>query len=165
MNILDGSLAGGCLFVVRRSRLLKYRSYFLHQWALGNHKVARLVRIQLRTIGLRALRYRRQRRGRDGSPTRPSGRSRGGVQLAALRKCAGHTHVRPAGVHSLSVLDDLSEEGIDRMNAEGFEPKVVVEMSPSNCAPRFMAKSSTRASAHAYPLLHEIPIVFSKVSG
>ena len=43
-----------------------------------------------------------------------------------------HIYVRPAGAHSLSLLDDLSAEAIERMKVEGFEPAVVVETSPNN---------------------------------
>ena len=43
-----------------------------------------------------------------------------------------HVYIRPAGVHSLSLLDDLTAEAIERMKAEGFEPAVVVETSLNN---------------------------------
>jgi RepB DNA-primase from phage plasmid len=43
-----------------------------------------------------------------------------------------HIYVRPAGVHALSLIDDLSAEAIERMKVEGFEPAVVVETSPNN---------------------------------
>jgi len=43
-----------------------------------------------------------------------------------------HIYVRPAGLHALSLIDDLSDEAIERMKAEGFEPAVVVETSPNN---------------------------------
>jgi hypothetical protein len=43
-----------------------------------------------------------------------------------------HIYIRPAGTHSLSLIDDLSAEVIERMKAEGFEPAVVVETSPNN---------------------------------
>jgi len=43
-----------------------------------------------------------------------------------------HVYIRPAGTHSLSLLDDLTAEAIERMKAEGFEPAVVVETSPNN---------------------------------
>jgi hypothetical protein len=43
-----------------------------------------------------------------------------------------HIYVRPAGTHSLSLIDDLSAEAIERMKVEGFEPAVVVETSPNN---------------------------------
>src|SRR5713226_9180745 len=43
-----------------------------------------------------------------------------------------HIYIRPAGLHGLSLIDDLAVEAIDRMKAEGFEPAVVVETSPNN---------------------------------
>src|SRR5229473_1360521 len=43
-----------------------------------------------------------------------------------------HIYIRPAGLHGLSLMDDLTVEAIDRMKAEGFEPAVVVETSPDN---------------------------------
>jgi hypothetical protein len=43
-----------------------------------------------------------------------------------------HIYIRPAGLHGLSMIDDLTVEAIDRMKAEGFEPAVVVETSPNN---------------------------------
>ncbi len=43
-----------------------------------------------------------------------------------------HIYIRPAGTHSLSLIDDLTKEAIDRMKAKGFEPAVVVETSPNN---------------------------------
>ena len=43
-----------------------------------------------------------------------------------------HIYVRPAGLHSLSLIDDLSAEAIERMKTEGFTPAVVVETSPNN---------------------------------
>src|SRR4029077_9067146 len=43
-----------------------------------------------------------------------------------------HIYVRPAGTHSLSLIDDLSAEATGRMKVEGFEPAVVVETSPNN---------------------------------
>lgn len=41
-------------------------------------------------------------------------------------------YVRPSGEHPLTLLDDLSTEGIKAMKASGFEPCVVVETSPGN---------------------------------
>jgi RepB DNA-primase from phage plasmid len=53
--------------------------------------------------------------------------------MAPPRNAKGaHIYVRPVGAHSLSLLDDLSSEAIERMKAEGFEPAVVVETSPNN---------------------------------
>jgi hypothetical protein len=44
----------------------------------------------------------------------------------------GHIYVRPAGVHGLSLVDDLKAAAIARMKAEGFAPVAVVETSPGN---------------------------------
>jgi hypothetical protein len=43
-----------------------------------------------------------------------------------------HVYIRPAGIHNLSLLDDLTAEAIERMKTQGFEPAVVVETSPHN---------------------------------
>ena len=44
----------------------------------------------------------------------------------------GHIYVRPAGVHGLSLVDDLKADALARMKVEGFEPAAVVETSPGN---------------------------------
>lgn len=43
-----------------------------------------------------------------------------------------HIYIRPAGTHSLSLIDDLTADAIEQMKADGFEPAVVVETSPNN---------------------------------
>ena len=43
-----------------------------------------------------------------------------------------HIYVRPAGIHGLSLVDDLTAAAVSRMKAEGYEPAVVVETSPGN---------------------------------
>jgi hypothetical protein len=43
-----------------------------------------------------------------------------------------HIYIRPAGTHSLSLIDELTADAIERMKADGFEPAVVVETSPNN---------------------------------
>ena len=43
-----------------------------------------------------------------------------------------HIYIRPAGPHALTLIDDLTREGIERMSAEGYEPALVVETSPEN---------------------------------
>jgi hypothetical protein len=43
-----------------------------------------------------------------------------------------HIYVRPSGIHSLTILDDLAQEAIDRLSADGFEPCAVIETSPGN---------------------------------
>jgi hypothetical protein len=44
----------------------------------------------------------------------------------------GHVYIRPAGLHGLSMVDDLTAAAIQRMKAEGFAPATVVESSPGN---------------------------------
>src|SRR5271167_42997 len=44
----------------------------------------------------------------------------------------GHIYVRPAGLHGLSLVDDLKVDALARMKAEGFAPAAVVETSPGN---------------------------------
>ncbi|HTT74691.1 MAG TPA: DNA-primase RepB domain-containing protein [Candidatus Binataceae bacterium] len=44
----------------------------------------------------------------------------------------GHIYVRPAGVHGLSLVDDLKTDALAQMKAEGFAPAAVVETSPDN---------------------------------
>jgi hypothetical protein len=41
-------------------------------------------------------------------------------------------YVRPAGVHALTLIDDLTAETVQSMAGEGFEPAVVVETSRGN---------------------------------
>jgi hypothetical protein len=41
-------------------------------------------------------------------------------------------YIRPAGIHSLSLVDDLKAKDIKTMKAEGFAPALVVETSPDN---------------------------------
>ena len=43
-----------------------------------------------------------------------------------------HIYVRPSGIHNLTVLDDLAQESVERLSADGFEPCAVVETSPGN---------------------------------
>ena len=43
-----------------------------------------------------------------------------------------HIYVRPAGIHGLSLVDDLTADDVRRMKAEGYEPAVVVETSTGN---------------------------------
>jgi RepB DNA-primase from phage plasmid len=44
----------------------------------------------------------------------------------------GHIYVRPAGVHGLSLVDDLKPDTFVRMKMEGFAPAAVIETSPGN---------------------------------
>ena len=97
--------------------------------------VGRLVRVQLRAMGCERF---------DVGIKRDAGEmilreGQGAIELEKTIKWlrhenakGAHIYVRPAGTHSLSLLDDLSPEAIERMKAEGFEPAVIVETSPNN---------------------------------
>lgn len=41
-------------------------------------------------------------------------------------------YIRPAGTHSLSLVDDLKAEAVEKMKETGFAPALVVETSPGN---------------------------------
>lgn len=43
-----------------------------------------------------------------------------------------HIYVRPAGTHNLTVLDDLRQDSLDRLESDGYEPCAVVETSRGN---------------------------------
>src|SRR6266446_2658648 len=122
--------------------------------------VERLVRVQLRAMGCE--RFELGIRRDAGEMILREGQ--GAIEIAEAIKWlrhenakGAHIYVRPAGAHSLSLLDDLSSETIERMKAEGFEPAVVVETSPNN----FQAWLNhgqvldTAMSTHAAKLLAE----------
>src|SRR5712692_2068304 len=97
--------------------------------------VERLVRVQLRAM--RCERF-------DLGVKRDAGEmilreGEGAVEIAKAIKWlrhenakGAHIYVRPAGLHPLSLIDDLSAEAIERIKVEGFEPAVVVETSTNN---------------------------------
>jgi hypothetical protein len=97
--------------------------------------VKRLVRVQLRAMGSERF---------DIGIRRDAGEmilreAQGAIEIENTIKWlrhenakGAHIYVRPAGTHSLSLIDDLSIAAIERMKAEGFEPAVVVETSPNN---------------------------------
>src|SRR5215467_7923348 len=96
--------------------------------------VERLVRIQLRAMGCERFDVGIKRAGkmvlREGQ-----GASQIEQTIKELRHenaKGAHIYIRPTGFHSLSLLDDLTSEAIERMKAEGFEPAVVVETSLNN---------------------------------
>jgi hypothetical protein len=116
--------------------------------------VERLVRAQLRAMGCQIFDVGIRR---DGSEMILRGQGAIEVEQAIKRlrhenAKGGHIYVRPAGAHNLSLLDDLTVEGLERMKAEGFEPAVVVETSPNNFqawlnhAQILEAATSTRAA-------------------
>ena len=43
-----------------------------------------------------------------------------------------HIYIRPSGEHRYTVLDDLCQQSVDRLTADGYEPCAVVETSPGN---------------------------------
>jgi hypothetical protein len=43
-----------------------------------------------------------------------------------------HIYIRPAREHRFTVLDDLSQVAVNRLNCEGYEPCALVETSPEN---------------------------------
>ena len=97
--------------------------------------VERLVRIQLRAMGCE--RFDLGIRRDDGEMLLREGQ--GAIKIEEAVKWlrhenarGAHIYVRPAGLHALNLIDDLSVEAIEQMKAEGFEPAVVVETSPDN---------------------------------
>jgi hypothetical protein len=97
--------------------------------------VERLVRAQLRAMGCARFDLGVRRGG--GEMVLREGQRAFAVAEAVkwLRHenaKGAHVYIRPAGIHSLSLLDDLSAEAIERMKAEGFEPAAVIETSPHN---------------------------------
>ena len=52
--------------------------------------------------------------------------------LKAHNARGAHIYIRPAGEHRFTVLDDLNQESIARLSAEGYEPCALVETSSGN---------------------------------
>ena len=52
--------------------------------------------------------------------------------LKAHNARGAHIYIRPAGEHRFTMLDDLSQDSVDKLTADGFEPCAVVETSPGN---------------------------------
>jgi RepB DNA-primase from phage plasmid len=97
--------------------------------------VERLVRVQLRAMGCE--RFELGIRRDAGEMILREGQGaieiEGAIKWLRHENAKGaHIYVRPAGLHALNLIDDLSAEAIERMKAEGFEPAVVVETSPQN---------------------------------
>jgi hypothetical protein len=97
--------------------------------------VERLVRAQLRAMGCERFDLG-IRRGADEMILREG---QGVIEIEEAIKWlrhengkGAHIYIRPAGTHSLTLIDDLTADAIERMKAEGFEPAVVVETSPNN---------------------------------
>jgi RepB DNA-primase from phage plasmid len=96
--------------------------------------VERLVRIQLRAMGCERFDVGIKRAGemvlREGQGTVEIEETI--KELRHENAKGAHIYIRPTGFHSLSLLDDLSSEAIERMKTEGFEAAVIVETSPNN---------------------------------
>ena len=97
--------------------------------------VKRLVRVQLRAMGCE--RFELGIRRDTGEMILREGQGaievEGAIKWLRHENAKGaHIYVRPAGLHALSLIDDLSAKAIERMKVEGFEPAVVVETSPNN---------------------------------
>ena len=55
------------------------------------------------------------------------------VSWLRLKNAEGrHIYIRPAGEHSLSLIDDATIHVVERLKSEGFGPAVVLETSPGN---------------------------------
>src|SRR6266850_7913785 len=55
------------------------------------------------------------------------------VSWLRLKNAQGRNiYIRPAGEHSLSLIDDASIQVIEQLKSEGFAPAVVLETSPGN---------------------------------
>jgi hypothetical protein len=55
------------------------------------------------------------------------------VTWLRLKNAQGRNiYIRPAGEHSLSLIDDASIQVIEQLKSEGFAPAVVLETSPGN---------------------------------
>ncbi len=97
--------------------------------------VERLVRAQLRAMGCERF---------DLGIRRDAGEmilreGQGAIEIEKAIKWlrhengkGAHIYIRPASTHSLSLIDDLTADAIERMKADGFEPAIVVETSPNN---------------------------------
>src|SRR5215472_9788632 len=97
--------------------------------------VERLVRVQLRAMGCERFDLGIRRDGGEMLLREGQGaiEIEGAVKWLRHENAKGaHIYVRPAGLHALSLIDDLNAEVIERMKADGFEPAVVVETSPDN---------------------------------
>jgi hypothetical protein len=94
--------------------------------------VERLVRVQLRAMGCERFDLGIRREAGEMILREGQGAIEIEVAIKWLRHENGkgaHIYIRPAGTHSLSLIDDLTAEV---MKEEGFEPAVVVETSPNN---------------------------------
>ena len=97
--------------------------------------VARLVREQLRAMGCERFDLGIRRDAGEMILREGQGAFEIEETITWLRHenaKGAHIYIRPAGLHGLSLIDDLNAETIERMKVEGFEPAVIVETSPNN---------------------------------
>jgi hypothetical protein len=97
--------------------------------------VERLVRVQLRAMGCERFELGIRRAAGEMILREEQGAIEIEKAIKWLRHenaKGAHIYIRPGGLHALSLIDDLSAEAIERMQAEGFEPAVIVETSPNN---------------------------------
>ena len=97
--------------------------------------VERLVRVQLRAMG--CDRFDIGIRRDSGEMILRERQSAAGIEetikwLRHENAGGAHIYIRPAGLHALSLIDDISAGVIERMKADGFKPAVIVETSPDN---------------------------------
>jgi hypothetical protein len=52
--------------------------------------------------------------------------------LRAHNAKGAHIYIRPSGEHRFTILDDLNQQSVDQLTADGYEPCAVVETSPGN---------------------------------
>src|SRR6266852_5576256 len=96
--------------------------------------VERLVRVQLRAMSCERFDLGIRREAGEMMLREGQGAIEIEEAIKWLRHENGkgaHIYIRPAGVHRLSLIDDLTADTIERMRADGFEPAVVVETSPN----------------------------------
>ena len=82
------------------------------------------------------------------------------VSWLRLKNAEGrHIYIRPAGEHSLSLIDDASIQVVERLKSEGFAPAVVLETSPGNfqawlrhgqILPKYLSTVAARLLASRY---------------
>ncbi|MEO8663386.1 MAG: RepB family DNA primase [Bryobacteraceae bacterium] len=118
------------------------------------------VRQQIAAMGMAVYEvglYKPERSGQDGAVMIPRTwdvdtllRS---VAWLRLQNSQGRNiYIRPKGEHNLSMVDDLTKDGVARMKDEGFQPAAVVETSPGNFQawmrhPRVLPRDVSTAAA------------------
>jgi hypothetical protein len=132
------------MYRIREARVRSARALDIVPMMEAEHKkhgeksvviVKRMVREQLRAMGCERFDLG-IRRGADEMILREG---QGAIETEETIKWlrhengnGAHIYIRPAGTHGLTLIDDLTADGIERMKEDGFEPAVVVETSPNN---------------------------------